>query len=543
MESLGPKERVPKEKALQEKALQEEAMKPGGGEDLLTFGEAAEFAGVSLMELRGSLRGAQVKPHWGWRGGVALQLVSVSELESLYPILQKRHRERGLSLAERGILLVDPSGNKPSTRGHARPGMNTHSAVRSAPREQPKPITRSRKVEAPTILPEEDPLRTYSHGIEGASARSAELLSELDQTGQGIDHLLKKGEGAAASPSDAKPKEARPGRARKKGRDRRLSLEISDPEVSEQDARKAEWERLVHQESSLERKHRRVQWFSWTVAAGLMVWVAFQGQQMFFGKSANQFTTPEPDPERSERWARGNGNQSHRPNSRPVPSDGSSLAGGPLQSPFTTTGNRGGLVSPEHALAAPGLHSEDGPDDRPLDSNGDGRPGDLVPASVAAGTPEAGTEEATLVEAPLPIDGEAIGTTEAAATPTDPGTTLLGGAGEGLLALQESTDPPCRFHGLTGPGQELRSVLGPCIGPWNPKEKAVAGGVPAQRPRSLPPSLLLPARRARQRRSGQQDRPVRKDRGPRSAYLAAAPRPWGHPTLGGQGGQVVGIGL
>ncbi|HRV82115.1 MAG TPA: hypothetical protein P5218_11795, partial [Planctomycetota bacterium] len=83
-----------------------EERKPGEGSELLTFGEAAEFAQVSLMELRNQLRKLSIPTLLGWRGGVALQLVSLETLEQIYPGLAQRHRKSGPSLVERGIRLV-----------------------------------------------------------------------------------------------------------------------------------------------------------------------------------------------------------------------------------------------------------------------------------------------------------------------------------------------------------------------------------------------------------------------------------------------------
>ena len=447
MESLSPKER---------------AQEPGGGEDLLTFGEAAEFAGVSLMELRNSLRAAKVKPHWGWRGGVALQLVSLAELEALYPVLQQRRRQTGLSLAQRGILLVDPGGQAPKPQGNQRPGIHPPASKRPNTREQAAAMAAQNAAD-PVVLPNDENLQSLCQEIESAAVRNDKLLSEMDQTGRGIQEVLDHGERSVASAeSVSKPDSGKAGTKNPGPKKQRLSLEISDPEVSEQDARKAEWERLVHQESNMQRKHRRVQWASWSVALGLMLLVAFQGKQMLFGKGGSGFSRPSQDPERADRMAQAGGESSAQPNSRPVSSSNPLVAGGPAQSPFTTTGKNGGLVSPQEAMAAP--------DNLPLISSGG-----LVSGAVAAGAPL--EEEAEAMEAALSeTEAQTVGVQEGILSPDQELPVLSGEEGKGYLALQFSGKPPCRFHSLTAPGQELRGVLGPCIGPWNKAEKAVAGG-------------------------------------------------------------------
>ncbi|MCA9002506.1 MAG: hypothetical protein KDB61_11315, partial [Planctomycetes bacterium] len=83
------------------------------GSDLLTFGEAAEYVGVSLLELRERLRAAGIEAVWGWRSGTAVHLVSLAGIHATFPGIVNRPRKSRPTLAERGIELLAESESPP----------------------------------------------------------------------------------------------------------------------------------------------------------------------------------------------------------------------------------------------------------------------------------------------------------------------------------------------------------------------------------------------------------------------------------------------
>ncbi|HPF15516.1 MAG: hypothetical protein H6830_04705 [Planctomycetes bacterium] len=420
-----------------------EERKPGEGSELLTFGEAAEFAQVSLMELRNQLRKLSIPTRLGWRGGVALQLVSLETLEQIYPGLAQRHRKSGPSLVERGIRLVhkEPEVSQAS-KEPKHPAPRAPKAQATNPKV-PKPKTQPPSTQAPStqpvarqpeppVAPDEPDLKQLYREIEEATARNERLLEELAQAGEGLERLLNPAP-VEAPPASRTPAAQRPLQATAIP----IPLEVRAAGSASEEAlaRTEEWKRLVQAESHLERSHRRVQWASWSFAALLVFLVAYKGSDwMLAGPPNTGRPLPASDPFRAENelgstlFAQGPTSEDFAQ----VPSPGEAAPAEPSGAP---------LVSFAEAVAAPNL---------------------LVPEPRPDSKPASGFMEAS---APRKVES---GVTEAAAD-------SMGSASE-FLDLVLSEDPACKFGNLTAPGQPLRDVLGPCLGPWNAELKAVAGG-------------------------------------------------------------------
>ncbi|MCA9002893.1 MAG: hypothetical protein KDB61_13295, partial [Planctomycetes bacterium] len=99
--------------------------------------------------------------------------------------------------------------------------------------------------------------------------------------------------------------------------------------------------------------------------------------------------------------------------------------------------------------------------------------GDEEPAPVPE-SPPGGLGKAKPVELVSPVsdgmDAPVVPEQNTVEPPTAP-------AGDPTVrATPLSDEAPCRYGNLTGPGKELRGVLGPCMGPWNESTGMVAGG-------------------------------------------------------------------
>ncbi len=480
------------------------------GAEWLTFGEAAEYAGVSLLELREALRGLTAPAQWGWRGGMAVQLVALEDLEGLYPVLRQRKRKAGPTLAERGIQLVNPedvtTAARPSELRDKLTRAGRQLAAKESEVKQPKPSS------APQAAPEpqtpenlqEDSEVPLSHAnraaldpemarlyqeMEAAATRNEELLRELSQAGQGLDALLE----STAHPVSEGARAASPRPAPRKSRRTPTRLQVEERVVHPAEdalARSAEWNRLMREQQAIESRQKQVQWMSWGAAALLVVLFAFKGQDWLGGDP--EATTPElpsVDPLRSAR----------APIADPPAPRTVELAPGdtPVElwnedasEPSTSLSQGGSLVSFEEAVAAPNLVATQ-----------DWMPKENAPAQPSgAREAQADTREARPVEASAVRSD--LGATDATASPSiasesdhaqaesiagvplSQGNAVEASAVNGnesgasspkMLPYQSSDAVPCQYAALTGKGQPLRSVLGPCIGPWNESKELVAG--------------------------------------------------------------------
>ncbi|MEZ6004319.1 MAG: hypothetical protein R3F33_09055 [Planctomycetota bacterium] len=424
------------------------------GSDLLTFGEAAEFAGVSLMELRNQLRTQRIEPQWGWRGGVAVQLVALNVLERLYPVLAQRRRRRGPSLAERGISLVSPrpagsdaKGTQPQGRSKS-PAGSTGSKANSAE------------------------LRKLYAQIEAAAAHNEALLAELGQAGSDLQKALKAPDSrprrenkrpvplqVAPSPRPARGAGMGEGSVGSAGSISAGSIgadsnSASSGRAGKTDARTEEWRRLVAAESALETRHRRTRLFTAVAAVAVIGVIAWQSREVIQAASKSfEPNAPSEDPLRS-RWA--------VESSMPIPIDV------PLGSaPNTNLVSYEEIVASQTTSGTAAVRLEDPAPELPAMTGPEAA--EQAPTPVLPTQASGPSEEA---EAPVPAP--------LAEGPKSAPTVLPPELEEHteieLLDLGTSQSPACAYFGLTLPGQELHDVLGPCIGPWNEDEQAVAGG-------------------------------------------------------------------
>jgi hypothetical protein len=78
-------------------------------------------------------------------------------------------------------------------------------------------------------------------------------------------------------------------------------------------------------------------------------------------------------------------------------------------------------------------------------------------------------------ESPSPAPGDAEVALAAAPAVTETRDALVGAPDGAPDGAPRATGPACSYHALTGRGQELRDVLGPCLGPWDEDAGVVVG--------------------------------------------------------------------
>ncbi len=378
------------------------------GSDLLTFGEAAEYAGVSLLDLRERLRGAGVSAVWGWRAGSAIHLVTLESLQSTFPGLGDRRRLPNRSLRERGIEILPES---PPVAAPSEP-CETKSEGDAAERQ----------------------LIELHGGIEEAVAQNAKLMAELSDAGSGIDKLL----GDAQNKSPQSPHASWVD-----------SLRRSKPSPKD---RVRQWNELEAQQRELDEERKRKQLRSWLIttlaAVCFVAVVSIKSKDILMAGSG-----PDPAPNMA-------GVDSERRSEKIAGQLSTELASGPM-----------GQMPPEHESellsGVSNLVSFE-------TASGTARPaaseGEFPELSNSQSVPAHANAPVQLV----PLTGEQVQVDGEEEVTTQPPADVSQGAPLAPLVL--SKGPPCLYAKLTAPGQELRAVLGPCIGPWNEKSNTVTGG-------------------------------------------------------------------
>ncbi len=390
------------------------------GDDLLTFGEAAEYAGISLLDLRERLRGASVPAVWGWRAGSAVHLVTLESLQTLFPGLCDRRRLPNLSLSERGIEIL------PETPPSPEPDL---------PGRRNNPLARD---SAPAAHLDD------LHGeIREAAAQNAKLIAELSEVESGLGRIL----GGPQAPEPIAPLGGRLDPART---DKPRAIDKI------QQWRDLETQRL---ESDVERRKKTLAtWSKISILAVVFIAVvSLKSKDYLLASSGphDDVEMPAIDPERV----------AHSPAIDDRDMDplavSSPLWGDEESEPLLSAGS--GLVSFEMATgSAPSESAEVSAEESSFEVQG------LTPPAVASPASES---VATLVS---PV-GPRVPASELVQEPTSEARSPVGPSYE-FAALVTSQDAPCLFSKLTAPGNELRGVLGPCIGPWNEKAQAVSGG-------------------------------------------------------------------
>lgn len=463
------------------------------GAEWLTFGEAAEYAGVSLLELRETLRGHSAPAQWGWRGGVAVQLVALEDLLVLYPVLQRRKRQPGPTLAERGIQLVHPdsvtTGSGPQTLRQklTQAGRKSEASARTAASQGAEQRAEPHSSDG---APDPEMARLYRE-MEATAARNEELLRELSQAGQGLDALLE----ATAHPVSEGARAASQRQAKQPKRAQPTPLQVQEHELhpaSDAVARSAEWNRLMREQRTMESRQKQVQWMSWSAAALLIVLLVFKGQDWLGG--SEDITGPDlpaADPIRTAGLERSDAFGGAEPGQETLGSFPTTNFGAPVEAAMGDT--PGGLVSFEEAVAAPNLvatqdwlepaaAAHPDPGNHPMGAGvleaSAPLPATANPSSTALeanGSEALGTEGASSSLEPSEEPAEPFGADgnpeEETHTPTESTEAALAD----MLPYQSSDAVPCQYAALTTKGQSLRSVLGPCIGPWNESKQLVAG--------------------------------------------------------------------
>ncbi|MFT4649193.1 MAG: hypothetical protein ACI9X4_002431 [Glaciecola sp.] len=402
------------------------------GSDLLTFGEAAEYAGVSLLDLRERLRLAQVPAVWGWRAGAAVHLVPLKSLHATFPGLIGKARTRGPSLAERGIEVLPES--KPQA---AAESVQVHEPLVEKPT-----LVDPRAPDAPAENPTSPLLEKLYEEIEEAAAHNAKLMDELTEAGTGLNKLL--GEIQLREQSASKP----------------TPIILPDESKSVGQDKIEQWKQLEAEQQELENARRRGQHTSWGVtailAAILVVGFSLKSKDILLAS-----TDPDPasdlpglDPERNH------------PADGLFPSDENLAGNAAAQDPMTVweaderesrMSSGTGLLSFAEAL---GVHTVEV------------EPAVITLKDIPA--PASPAEEPAVMQAESQVLRNPV--PSITATPIAPETNRATVIEQDLAPLVLSHEPACLYSKLTAPGQELRGVLGPCIGPWNPEIHSVAGG-------------------------------------------------------------------
>ncbi len=385
------------------------------GSDLLTFGEAAEYAGVSLLDLRERLRGAGVSAVWGWRAGSAIHLITLESLQSTFPGLGDRRRLPNRSLKERGIEIL--------------------------PESQP--------VAAPS-----EPCETKSEGdagerhlielhgdIEEAVAQNAKLMAELSDAGSGIDKVLGDAQGKVPQSPHASWVD---------------SLRPSKPSSRD---RVQQWHELEAQQRELDEERKRKQLRSWLIttlaAVCFVAVVSIKSKDLLLAGSG-----PDPAPSMAA-------TDLERPPEKAAGQPSTeldSLASGRLEQ--TPPGQESALLSSASDLVSFETAS-----------------GTAHPAASEGEFPELPSSQSASTQADTPVQlvpltGEELQIEEEEEEEEEATTPPAAEASQdaSLAPLVLSKGPACLYAKLTAPGQELRTVLGPCIGPWNEKTNTITGG-------------------------------------------------------------------
>ncbi len=389
------------------------------GSDLLTFGEAAEYAGVSLLDLRERLREAGVSAVWGWRAGSAIHLVTLESLQSTFPGLGDRRRLPNRSLKERGIEILPESPRA------------------AAPNEPSKVKSEGGAAERQLI---------ELHGeIEAAVNQNAKLIAELSDAGSGIDKVL----------GDAKGKSLQSPHASWVD-----SLRPSKPSSRD---RVQQWNELEAQQRELDEERKRKQLRSWLIttlaAVCFIAVVSIKSKQLLLASSGPDAAPSMAGVDSERRPENINGQPS------------TELASPTTSSPMglTPPGHESELLSSASNLVSFETASGTAP---PTASEGEfAELSNSQPAPTEADAPvqlvPLAGEEVQDDSEEVQVDGEETVTTQPAVEVSP---------GASLAPLVLSKGPACLYAKLTAPGQELRAVLGPCIGPWNEKTHTVTGG-------------------------------------------------------------------
>lgn len=152
-------------------------------DSLLTIGEAAEQAGIALLELREHIRSGRLATVRGQRLGDELPLISLHALVYLYPSAARRRRRPLGTLAERGIaVLGQKSGLEPKLGTGLPPGAERRrpQAAPEAPQATPgldaKPGKQAGLGQAG---PDDSPAPDLDLGVEKLEQEIARLREEV----------------------------------------------------------------------------------------------------------------------------------------------------------------------------------------------------------------------------------------------------------------------------------------------------------------------------------------------------------------------------
>ena len=336
----------------------------GGESYLLTFGEAADLAGLALLDLRAAVRNGRIETRTGWQFGHPVDLIRLEDLVREFPAAAER-TPTGPSLQSRGIRL------DPNAEGFT-----------------PQP----RQVTPPSA--EADDLRA---AFKRARVRNEELVQELNASGAQMRGLLERIEDHPPAPTVASTDtEAATSPDPATGSTRLSSLApVSEVEV-------------------LQGRVRRMRTLA-LVTGGLALLLAGLGPFLF-----------------------GNRNVHAGPQ---TPDDGtpSEVDGEPASTAAT----------------------EDTGTDAPASLDPTGAPNSLVEVSGPSTEPD--TDGGP---------GEATDDADVANTNVDP--TLASAEVASPTAPLSEVDA-CSWFSRTQSGSDLREILGPCEGPWNPDLQAVSG--------------------------------------------------------------------
>ncbi|MDF1838208.1 MAG: hypothetical protein P1V35_10090 [Planctomycetota bacterium] len=390
---------------------------------MLTFGEAAEYAGVSLLDLRERLRAASVPAVWGWRAGAAVHLIPLEGLQRTFPELASRTRVAGPSLAERGIELL------PADKG-ADPGILPAGASQPRPNPSSTPSPEGMgpaPVQDHATGPELD--RLYGE-IEQAAAHNAKLMAELNDAGTGLNKLLEEIH------------------VREQSAQRSTSIELPESDDSSATDKIQQWNQLEAEQRALEKSRRRSQHTSWgltaTFAALLVLVISLKSKWTLM---AGQGPDPAPGmPQVDDQRMLPLNELASADASNPVlVEEAAPLTMWDADEQAARMGANEGLTSFEVATGGSTLVD-------PAEEL-------IPPVSQARLEPS---------EELVPLQPEAA--PEQQESTPDPR------SHHPVQPLVLSQEPACLYGKLTAPGQDLRQVLGPCIGPWNEELQSVAGG-------------------------------------------------------------------